>query len=84
MNIKDILHRYVELDMQVTAIRESIALISENFAPRDGIPPISIALTADGKRVPVQVFLDFIAKIEQEQLAPLLEEQSNLEEIEIE
>ena len=81
--LEDVVRRYNELDLEITAVHEVIALVEQEFASRDGIQPKNIVLTDDGRRVPPQNFSIIISQIKTLILNPLKQERSDLKDMKV-
>lgn len=79
--LKEIMIEYNDLDLEITALRELLNLVSTEFGSRDGIPPQKIVLTDDGRRVPAEKFNVLLAEINVLLLKPLLTKQNELKEL---
>jgi hypothetical protein len=79
-NIKELIRKHADLEIQRAAVEECLTLIRSEFSAKDGIPPLKIVLTEDGKRVPPSTFTTVLDAITQHILAPILYEMSALEE----
>lgn len=80
MNMKQLLQKHADLELRRAAAEECLTLIRSEFSSRDGIPPKSIVLTQDGKRVPPSTFNEILDQITNTVLFPILNEMSTLEE----
>ena len=81
--IEDVIRRYNELELEVTAVEEVIALVEQEFSSRDGIQPKNIVVTDSGRRVPTQNFGIIISQLRTLLLNPLKEERAKLKEMKV-
>lgn len=72
--VQEIIQRYNELELEITALSEGLGLLEQEFCSRDNIQPKSIVVTEEGRRVPAEVFNALISELRIKMLKPLEEE----------
>ena len=81
--IEDVVRRYNELELEITAVEEVISLVEQEFSSRDGIQPKNIVVTDSGRRVPTQNFEIIVSQLRKLLLNPLKEERAKLKEMKV-
>lgn len=81
--VERIIQRYNQLELEITAVEEVIALVEQEFGSRDGIQPKNIVVTDSGRRVPADNFSIILSQLRTLLLNPLKDERASLKDMKV-
>lgn len=81
--LNEVIERHQRLTLQQAFIDAVITMAEEQFAYYDGLEPMNLVVTDDGRRVPSEVVDEILATIKEAVQAPIKDELEKLSKVKI-
>lgn len=81
--LNEVIERHQKLTLQQAFVDAVITMAEEQFAYYDGLEPMNLVVTDDGRRVPSEVVDEILATIKESVQLPIKDELEKLSKVKI-